>query len=180
MALTLPQVTLGKDFPNRTLLRRGVELLDDVREVPVAVAHDAAVAERVGQDGRRQRQGGISVAMRCEQILERRAADERQVAGEHDHVAVVRQLAGRHLDRVAGAELFLLLDEDDAIIACHTAERLHDELLAVPDDDDDLVGPGLERRVEQVPEHRPPAHLVQRLGQRRLHPRALAGGEDDG
>ncbi len=44
---------------------------------------------------------------------------------------------------------------------------------------DPLAAQGL-GRVDGVVQHGAVADRVQHLGQRRLHPRALAGGEDDG
>ena len=49
----------------------------------------------------------------------------------------------------------------------------------VADHDHDRLGPGPPRRVDDVADHRPAAHLVQDLGLFRLHPLALAGGQDD-
>ena len=47
------------------------------------------------------------------------------------------------------------------------------------DDHGTVAGETALGRVEDVLDHRSPGDLVQHLGQLRLHPGALAGGEDD-
>ncbi|MNN57282.1 hypothetical protein D3C81_1722630 [compost metagenome] len=51
--------------------------------------------------------------------------------------------------------------------------------MGADNDDDAFAAQGL-GGVDGVIQHGALAHRVQHLGQRRLHPRALAGGEDDG
>ena len=53
-------------------------------------------------------------------------------------------------------------------------------VLAVADDDDRARHARVAARLQDVVQHRPAAHLVQRLGPLRLHPGRFAGGEDDG
>ena len=104
--------------------------------------------------------------------------DQRPVAGEDEHVAVVvLQVRLAHPGGVAGAELLGLLDPRDPLVV---AELGDDLVLAVPDDHHHPVAPRAEARLQHVVEHRLAAHLVQHLRALRLHPRRLAGGEDDG
>ena len=77
---------------------------------------------------------------------------------------------------MAGAELLGLRGEEDVGLV---AEALADLVGRVADDDDDRLGPGASRRVDDVADHRPAADLVQDLGLLRLHPLAVAGRQDD-
>ena len=81
---------------------------------------------------------------------------------------------------VAGAALLGLLDEHDVgPRRGQLLDLLGDLLGAVADDDGRALGSQPLEGVDDVQHHRPAADQVQRLGPRRPHPRALAGGEDD-
>ena len=118
----------------------------------------------------------------------RLGADQRGVAGQHDDVAVlgveaevvVGQAGEPDGHRVAGAALLALLDELERHRARVLLQGLDHHLGAVPDDDHGPVGLVEGHGIEHVPDERPAAQHVQRLGTGRAHARALAGGQDDG
>ena len=83
-------------------------------------------------------------------------------------------------DGVAGAPLHVLLDEVEVQVGLLGLQLLGDPLGAVAHHDHDPVDRAVGQRVEDVAQHRPAAQQVQRLGPRRPHPGALAGGEHDG
>ena len=99
--------------------------------------------------------------------------DERDVAGEHDHVAVAVDLTRGSANRVARAA-GLRLDGE-----CHVGREVAGELASGAADDDDPADAGLERRGDRPGDHRPAAEVVEHLRTTRAHPRADAGGEDD-
>jgi hypothetical protein len=114
-----------------------------------------------------------------EQRLDHRGAQQRAVGEGHHHVAVeVGQglAGGQH--GVAGA-LGRVLQHGRAL--AQTLAGMLADLRAVgaDHDDDALAVQGL-GGVDGVVQQGPAADPVQHLGRRRLHPRALAGGQDDG
>ena len=169
----------GVDLGDLALQRRRVLLFDDgphqANAVGVAgldVAHDAAVAERVGQIDGQQRE--VLAGAGRDQRAQRLGADQRHVAVEHQRDAVVGQHRHRLLHRVAGAELRHLAHE----FALRAGERGFDGFRPVAGDDDALrwrqrLGGG-----EHVGQQRLPAERVQHLRARRPHPRAFARGHD--
>ena len=72
----------------------------------------------------------------------------------------------------------LALDEDFRF-RDEGARRCGDVVAPGPDDDRDRACAGVAQRGERVGDHRPAGDRVQRLGDRRAHAHALAGGEDD-
>ena len=104
-------------------------------------------------------------------------AHERNVSVEDEDIArKAGQRALRLLHRVGGAVL-RILDRDDA--AERRDQRL-DLLGLVADHDHRLRWIQFRHAGEQVAEHRSPGNRMHHLVQIRFHPRALAGGEDDG
>ena len=71
-----------------------------------------------------------------------------------------------------------VLDEDFRF-GDEGARRRGDVVAAGPDDDRDRARAGVFESGERVGDHRPAGDRVQRLGDRRAHAHALAGGEDD-
>ncbi len=105
---------------------------------------------------------------------QRRGGDQRCIARQDDHHAVVVDLACSRLDRAAGPVRARLDDAPHPLgemAAERVLRRVHDH---------DLVGPGRERGCDRPFDKRPATDLVQHLRQPRTHARALAGGEDDG
>ena len=123
--------------------------------------------------------------MHVEESRDRARAQQRRVAGQDQDVAVARaqfvvDRRQRHRDRVAGAELLALFDEDQVDVGAGAlGERLLDPRRPVTDDHDRRAHVLLGGGVEDVEHHRSSAEVVQRLGTGRLHPRSLARGEDD-
>ena len=111
---------------------------------------------------------------------------QRRVAGEHHHGAVVVDVVvgeGGEADAhgVARAPLHALLDEVDVqVTEALLLHLLGHPLGAVADHDHGAVDGQVGEGVEHVEHHRPAAEQVEGLGPLRAHPRALAGGEDDG
>jgi hypothetical protein len=110
-------------------------------------------------------------------VRERLGADQRPVAAEHEHVAfcAVERVACA-LDGVPRAELLVLHRVLHSVVR---GQRFAHQLLLVPNDNDDSIAPGLEARVDHRADHRAVADRVADLRQVRLHPRALAGREND-
>ena len=105
------------------------------------------------------------------------ALHHRRVAGHDQHRAVVagQQVAAGH-HGVAGAKLLGLQGELDARPAVQ--RRLH-QFRPVADHHDHAADAAFGQGVEHVMDHRPAADREQHLGQLGLHPRSLAGGQDD-
>ncbi len=101
-----------------------------------------------------------------------------RVAVEHDDVAVEAPELGRRLqDGVAGAELLGLVD--DAELGVDGARGGGDRLGAVAGDEDAPLGLDGAGGGQRVGEERRAGERMQDLGQVRVHPGALAGGEHD-
>ena len=177
----------GVDLVDLELVGRGVGLLDDAGD-PVVVADpdDAAVAGGVVDAGGEDRAGGAGVAVLGHEGGHGLGAQQRRVAREHEHVAVVLVVvvvgeAGEpDRDGVAGALLAVLLDELEAQAGAVLGELLGDPLGAVADHHDGPLELGRRQGVEHVEHHRPAAQQVQRLGSGGPHPGPLAGGEHHG
>ena len=96
----------GVRLVDRAFLGVGVLVLDDAHDVAGAVAHDAAVAGRIGQHHAQQadrvRSGG------SHQARQRIELHHRHVAVEHEHLVIVRDQRHRLRDRVPGAVLLRL------------------------------------------------------------------------
>jgi hypothetical protein len=163
------------DLPDAVV---GVLGLDDAQQHMVRGQDQAAIGAGVGGLEAQHRDVGARGAQ-VEQRRDRRGAQQRAVGEGHHHVAVEigQGLAGGQ-HGVAGAQRRILDDH----------RRLTQPLAGVdadggavgPDHDDDpRAAQGL-GGVDGVVQQGPAGDLVQHLGGRRLHPRALAGGEDHG
>ena len=106
------------------LLGTGVFLLDDGLHRR-ALAHDAAVATRIGKIDRQQ--GQLVATAGGNQITQGLGADQWHIAREHDHDAVVAQHRYSLLHGVTGAELRLLAHETQVKTGtrCRCQRRLH-------------------------------------------------------
>ena len=150
---------------------RGVDPFDDALDVAVARDH-AAIACGIGGTEGEQRQRRIAGGAALEQAAQRLGPDQRVVGIQHRHLAVAEMRRG-HQGGVRGAAAILLHDAD--VRRGLLAHRVH----LRPDHHDDAVE-YLLAACQQVAQHGAAGDLVQRLGQRRLHARAEAGGQDHG
>src|SRR5439155_18887170 len=101
--------------------------------------------------------------------------NQRYIAIEHEGRPALVQMRGGLHHRVAGPELRLLHDPDDAVLL----DGLAHELAAVAIDDADDSGRELFRGVEYVREQRPARQAMQHLGRARMHALARTRGEND-
>ena len=92
----------GVDLADRELRGSRVFLLDDARDAPRGIAHDAAVAGGIGNFRGEHRH---AFARRFEHALERRRPHQRHIAIEHQEIGFLRHLRHRLQHRVASAEL---------------------------------------------------------------------------
>src|SRR5688572_23024045 len=86
-------------------------------------------------------------------------------------------LPGR-IDRVAGSELFLLLDKNCQSRLELTRHRVRNLITLVTDNDVDLFRSESGGRAGNMRDQREPAETVKHLCQVRTHPRSEPGGED--
>ena len=168
----------GVDLGDLALVGRGVLLLHDRLDVALAVAHHAAVAERVGHQAAEDADRLLGRPVLGHEVPEALALQQRRVAGGHDHRAVRRtaRLDG-HPDRAARA-IEGLLDRQHGVGDQRPDVRA-DLLALVADHGHHPVRlEGLHGR-QDVPDHAPSADVVQHLDRLGLHPRAAPGREDD-
>ena len=168
-------VQAGVDLADLELLLGGVLLLHDPLHGAALVPHHAPEPGRVdGGDGD-QRDGGMVHGPRLEQRRQELRIHQRHVAGEDQHVldVVVERGQGgpQGITRAAGNILDGgVRDRGDGVADPLRGRR----------PDDQRPGPGgLDRRVQDVLDHRTAAERVQDLGQGGLHPRAEARREHD-
>jgi hypothetical protein len=160
----------------------GVGLLDDLGEVAVLVADDAAVAVGVGHTRGERGDGVALLLVGGHELGERGAAQERGVTAGQDHGAAELgahggQVLDRHAHGVSGAVLFLL-DRGGGLGGDHL-QVCPDLLAGVSYDHDRVLGVEFSRRREHVAEHAAAVELVKDFGKLRLHSGALARREDD-
>ncbi len=170
-------VAAGVALVDGPLFGRGVALLDDAQERAVGAPDDPPEPGEVPPRG----QHGDGVArpvMAVDQLAQRLAAQQRHVTvGHHDGAGDDPNRLGHHADRVPGAELLVLAD--DQRLRRHRGDLGAHLFPAVPDDDHQPAGVELACCRDRVPEQGPAAQRVQHLGGAGLHAPALAGGEDD-
>ena len=138
------------------------------------IPHDAAVAGRVLQLGHQHCQAGSPLT--GQQAAQARSGDQRHIAIEHQHLGPVGHVGQRLLHGMARAQPLGLLGPQQVGLAFERRAHLVTAMAM-----DDMDGPGLQlpRRGDHMGQHRPAGHFLQHLGQGRVHPLALAGGEDD-
>ena len=153
-----------------------VALLDDRGEAAL-IEGEAAIAAGIGraEAQHRDRRGGGAPGV--EQVAERLGGDQRRVAVEHQHLALLRQMRARRHDRVAGAELRLLIDD-------HRRQRAAidlggDRIHARRQDHDEPLGRERRRGRQHMRDHRAARQRMQHLRPLGAHARALAGSEQD-
>jgi hypothetical protein len=143
----------------------------------VGPAQDAAVLQRIGGLEAHDRQPR-PLAPQREEVLQVLGGEQRAVAVDHQHVALeVGQGVGGAEHGMAGAQRRILQHR-----RAQAQPSLHDFAHAglIADDDVDPFAAcrldGVNHPVQQAA----PAHLVEHLGDRGLHARAVAGGHDHG
>ena len=164
-------------FADGLLLIGAVIFFHDPQQSALIVPHDSAVSRGIVQPRGGQRNSRLGGAVPVEQSTQRLCSDQRHVAGDDQYVAVVfAQCLAAHHHSVAGAQLFRLLDPVDPAVA---GERVDDTLLLMADNHVQCLDAGLAAGVQHVSEHRLAAQFVQHFRQITLHPRALAGSENN-
>ena len=171
------------DLVDGPLLLGGVPVVDDGLDPPVLPPDDPAVAGRVGQAGGQHGGGGAALVVLPGQVGQRLGPQEGRVTGDDDEVVLLLHVVGEDGepdgDGVARPPLDPLLDELQGDVGL-AVEGLDDPLRGVAHDDDDPLQVELLQGADDVEQHRPAAQGMQHLGHGRLHPGALAGGEDHG
>ena len=147
--------------------------LDDARDPAGRVAqHDAGHLHL----RRQQDQVGARLGLVPQHPLQGLGAQQRRIAIQDQDVAAKAFQGASGLEHgVAGAALLALEHQLGA-----SPDRRADLLGAVSHHDDQTLRAERLGRRERIVEHRPAGDRVQHLGQRGLHPRPLAGGEQQG
>ena len=105
-----------EDLADFALVGGGIELFNDLDEIPFVVADDPAIAGWIIQDGRGHAGGGLFLMMGTEQGSQNFAANKRAIAGENEYVAAVfLQFRFAHPRGMPRAELLGLLDPVNAL-----------------------------------------------------------------
>ena len=162
----------GVDDPDTALFLVGVLLFDDRGDAAFGVAHDAAIAGRVGdfRDQHGEPPG------RGEQTLQGFAADQRHVAVEDQHGGRIGYLRHGLFDCVAGAQLLFLFGPEQVGLAGEGLPHLFPSM-SIHHMDAGRIQRA--RRGDDLGQHRLPGDRLQYLGPGRAHAFAFAGGEDD-
>ena len=177
--IDLEGVDAGVDFTNLRLRRRERLLLDDGLDfIAIArrrAADNAAVTEWVGRRRGENGHGGPARPLKVAESSDGLGANQRHVAGEHQHLIVGGQRLAALQDGVPGSKLLRLLDETHAIAGNSLAHLLR----LVPDDAVNITrgnhgGSG----ADYVGNQRQAADLVQHLGRFGFQARTLARGQD--
>ncbi len=164
----------GVDLVHAPLVVGRVLVLDDARDGAALVAQHAAVARRVVDQRRQQRE--LAARAVGDEALERLRPNQRHVAAQHEHSMVVgNRRHGLH-DGMARAELLGLQRPLEIGLL---GERRSHLLGAVAVDDVDARGLDGARGADDVLEQRPARERLQHLRQCRVHAFALARGEND-
>ena len=142
---------------------------------PLLVAQHAAVARRVVEQRRQQRE--LAARAVADERFERLRPNQRHVAAQHEHAMVVGNRRHRLHDGMARAELLGL---QRPLQIGLVRERGADLLGAVAVDDVDRRRARMRARsANDVLEQRPARERLQHLRQCRVHALALARGEND-
>eukprot|EP01136_Pigoraptor_vietnamica_P017581 Opistho-1_new@62939 len=167
------------DLAHGALRLGGVLVLDDGRHLaPGMGADDAAIARGVVEFDGQQREpfaaaGGDEGAQRV-------LGDERHVARQDHHGAIVRQLRRGLLHGMAGAQLGLLARETEGGgVHGRGLDRGFGLLGAVARHDHDMARADARGGVGHVGQQGAAGQTMQHFGQLALHARALAGRHDD-
>ena len=169
----------GVDLAQLALLAGGVLLLHD-RAHRTVLAHDAAVAGRVGHFNAQQRE--LFSAAAGDQLAQGRRLDQRHVAVQDQRGAVVGQEGRRLLHGMAGPQLRLLAREARRRAAAGLRPAIHGRLnigRAVTGDHHHVANRQRCHRIHDMLEQRTAGQTVQHFGQAALHARSLARRHDD-
>jgi hypothetical protein len=162
----------GVDFADREHLGCRVPVLDDSRDVPRGVAHDASVAVGLGQLGGHH---ADRVACGLDEAPQGFGAHEGHIAIENQDLGVRRKLGHRLLHGVPGTELLRLQHP----LHLRTGKRRAHRLGAMAVNHHDAARREHARHGEHMGEQRPAGEGMQDFGQARAHALALARGEDE-
>ena len=177
MEVLISRIARSSSSASRSSTMRG--------DVAVLAPHHPAVAGWVGDLGAEHGAGGVPFAVEGDQVGDGLGSQQRRVAGQDDHVAVVlvQRVVGEAREpdahRVARPPLDLLLHEADQEVGPVVLQALGDPLGVVADDDHDPIQLAAPEGVEHVAEHRAAAEEVERLRAVRLHAGALTGSQHD-
>ncbi len=115
--------------------------LDDIHDATVIVTVDATIWPAAAGSGAEQRERRLLEPMACHQTAHRRLAQQRRVAIEDQHGAVIVGQAATCLeDRIAGAPCITLHHVLEAVVAGLPAEMVHDVVVERTGDDTDILG----------------------------------------
>ena len=150
----------------------GVLALDDLVELSILAAHDAAVvAARVldaGEGGR-----ALAAAVSVDDLAHGFARQEGGIAVDHKDVALEPVDL---LQRVRGAAWVALVGRLELLLG----EVRRDFGMVRIDDDFDLAGAGIAHGIDDPIEHGAAAYRMQNLRCPRPHAGPMTGGQDDG
>ena len=162
----------GIAFGDQLLLGRCVLVLDDRLHHALVITHDSAVAGRIVQVNREQR--NLLRADLVQEPFERGHLDQGDIAIEDQH-SLGAQGGQRLRHRVAGTEL-LCLDDEIQIIG---GQPLANLVGTVPDHDMNSIRRELPCSGNNVTEHGLPGDRMQDFRQGGTHTRPLARSKDD-
>jgi hypothetical protein len=171
-------VDAGVDLADLQLHLVGVLLLDHRSDGAARVAHDAPVPGGHVEVGGEDRDGVAGALVLGNQGSKRVSGEQRGVAvGHHEGPGEPGQVAQSALHRVTRAALLVL--HDGCRLGCDLGQVRLDLVTPVTDDHDQVLWLEGGRGNHRVMDQAATADGVQHLGDRRLHPGALACGEDD-
>ena len=170
----LERIQAAVDLLDGALSLGRVLVLDDPGDV-AAGPDDPAVAPRVLRHRGGQGDGRFGRPAAFDEAAHGRGRQERRVAAQDDDL-VRRTLHGRHgrLEGVPGAER-RILDRPVHIVG----EDAPDGLGGRRDEDQGASSGGLDRRLDDVGQHRTSAQRMEDLGASRAHPGPEPGRQDD-
>jgi hypothetical protein len=161
-------------LPDGALRRCGVLFLTDGFDAPFRPPKDPSVSPGVVDDGGEDGDRRAGPAVARDQPPEGLHRQQGGVSREHQHIPLPGQQGPGLAHRVARAELFCLADGLKFLFrkkGCHLLRHVaHHHRLS--------VGPHGTGEVKGIGEHGPAEDRVKDLGRVGLHPRPLAGGED--
>ena len=153
-------------------------MLDHGGHRAARVPDDAPIAVRGVEVGGEDRDGVAGALVLRDQRSQRLTGEQRDVAvGHDDDPADLGQVAQGAVHGVTGAALLVL--HDCGSLGRDLGQMCLDLVPPVAHDDDEVVGTERSRGNHGVVDQAAAADGVQDLGDRRLHPGPLAGGEDD-
>ena len=173
---TPEDVVARVDLADGALAGCGVAVLDDALGAAVDIADDSAVAGGVLGNGGQDGAEGLGLPVLGAEFSDDFRGQEGFVAHDDQEIAgEAGECLLRRGDGVTGAELLGLSDPVQILVG----EGLLDGAAHVTDDDGDVLDARRSQSADDVRQHRTAAHLVEHLGPRGFHARALACGEDE-